>query len=153
MVPLSDQHAHALVGGSPDAVLLVDATGAIQYANPSVTSLLGWAPEDLIGQNVEVLVPDAARPGHQGHMEGYGKDPIARAMDRRRELHAKHRDGQLIDVDIMLSPLAFEEPLVGVYIRDITALRRAESKVAKAIDQLSEAHERLAELVPDLETA
>ncbi len=150
MVPLSDQHAHALIGGSPDAILLVDAAGAILYANPSVTSLLGWGPEDLIGQNVDVLVPDAQRPGHHGQVEGYSKAPVARAMDRRRELHAKHRDGQLINVDIMLSPLAFEEPLVGVFMRDITALRQAESKVARAIGQLSEAHERIAELVPDL---
>lgn len=150
MVPLSDQLAHALIGGSPDAILLVEAGGTIRYANPSLTSLLGWSPEELIGKNVDVLVPDGKRAGHQGQIDGYAKEPTARAMDRRRELHARHRDGQLIDVDIMLSPLAFDEPLVGVYIRDITALRRAESQVARTIDKLSEAHERLAELVPDI---
>ncbi len=152
MVPLSDALAHALVGGCPDAVLLVTATGTIRYANPSATSLLGYDPEDLLGQNVEVLLPEGARGVHPGQMAGYAKEPTARAMDRRRELHARHKDGSLIDVDIMLSPLSFEEPMVGVYIRDITALRRAEAQVARTIDKLNEAHERLAELVPELES-
>lgn len=146
MVPLSDRLAHALVGASPDAILLVDSGGAIRFANASVTSILGWSPEELIGEDVGLLVPTSKKPDHAGQVRAFYASPQARPMGKRRELRALHQDGHTVDVDIMLAPLHLDEPMVAVYLRDITALRDAEREVARGIRELAEAHARLERL-------
>ena len=144
MVPLSDRLAHALVGASPDAILLVAPDGLICYANASVTSILGWAPDALVGENVSVLVPEAKRPEHADQVRHFASHRATRTMGQRRELKARHVDGNLVDVDIKLAPIALDAPMVAVYLRDITALREAEREVARGIRELAEAHAKLA---------
>src|SRR5688500_7920843 len=64
----------------PDALLLVDQAGGIVLANPSAASLLGFAVDELVGLNVDALVPDSIRPRHAAYREAYGRAPRARPM-------------------------------------------------------------------------
>ncbi len=117
----------ALVQASPDAVIVVDAAGRIEMANPAVESLFGWAPEELIGQPVELLLPEELRDLHRRHRAGYAARPVARAMGSGLDLHGRRRDGTSFPVDVGLAPLTAGGAIrVGAFVRDATDRRRGE---------------------------
>jgi PAS domain S-box-containing protein len=89
----------------PDGVLLVDAQGLIQMANPAVTALLGYQPGDLLGRPVDMLVPDSVAARHAAYRHGYAREPRARPMGTHLDLKAKCADGSEVMVEISLSPL------------------------------------------------
>ncbi|SFQ59903.1 His Kinase A (phospho-acceptor) domain-containing protein [Variovorax sp. OK605] len=117
----------------PDSLLLVDQAGAIMLANPSAAALLGYAPDELVGLNVDVLVPDSIRPRHASYREAYGRAPRPRPMGSHMELVAKRRDGSEVMVEIALSPLQDHGlPFVVAAIRDIGAYPRVRQALQRA---------------------
>ncbi len=116
--------ASAMLEGMPDATVLVTAGGVIVYANRRVGDLLGWVPDELVGERVEILTPESVVHRHVALRDGFFRDPTVRSMGSGLELDARHRDGSLIPVEIGLSPLTFdEEHLVIAAIRDVRAQR------------------------------
>jgi PAS domain S-box-containing protein len=95
----------ALYWAYPDGVLLVDEQGVIRLANPAVTTLLGYSPGELVGQPVDMLVPDSVAPRHATYRHGYALAPRTRPMGTELELKAKRADGSEVMVEIALSPL------------------------------------------------
>jgi PAS domain S-box-containing protein len=131
---------------APDGLMVVDEKGLIQLANAQSEELFGYTREELIGQPVEMLVPDDVRPGHPALREGYHREPShgARRMGSGRKLSARRRDGSLFPVEIGLSPLPArgdEGVRVAVSIRDITMQRKQEAEILAAKQQAEEATE------------
>ena len=111
----------SLLEGAADATLVVDWDGIIRHANRRTAEVLGWQPTELVGQPVEVLVPEAIRSVHTHHRSGFAGSPRPRMMGHGLELTAVHRDGHTVPVEIALSPQATEEEqLIVVSVRDIT---------------------------------
>jgi PAS domain S-box-containing protein len=123
----------AIVEGAPDGVLLVDPGGRITFANRYVETLLGYAPEALIGKTIEFLMPERLRGRHLSHRAAFQASPSTRAMGSGLELVALRGDGSELPVEISLSPLSSED---GTYV---TAIVRDVSE-RKA---LQAAHQRL----------
>jgi len=96
-----------IIEQAPDAIVLVDAEGAIAYANRRVVSLFGVAPADLVGQPVEALVPERHRRQHASFRGTYQSDPKVRPMGDSSRLHLRGRraDGSEFPVDIHLAPI------------------------------------------------
>src|SRR5436190_7628166 len=117
----------------PDALLLVDPAGVIVLANPSAESLLGYAVDELVGVNVDVLVPDSIRSRHASYREAYARAPRQRPMGTQMELVAKRKDGSEVMVEIALSPLQSHGlPFVVAAIRDIGAYPRVKQALQRA---------------------
>jgi PAS domain S-box-containing protein len=115
----------------PDPMVIVEEGGRIAAANHGAEQLLGYERSELIGQPVELLVPEGRRGGHEAHREMYLGDPSARPMGRGLDLEARCKDGSTIPVDISLSPLSLDHgQLVLVAIRDMTAQRIVEESLA-----------------------
>lgn len=114
-----------LVDRSPLAFIIADENGTIEYANQAVQELLEYSREELVGQPVEILIPERFRSSHSGHRIQYMQAPIQRRMGAGRDLVALSRSGREIPVEIGLSPIALgERPLIAVQLIDITTRRQ-----------------------------
>ena len=123
----SERMFRGLLESAPDAMVIVDSDGVIVIVNAQVERLFGYDREELLGQRVDILVPDRFRVEHPGHRQDYGRDPHTRSMGAGLELYARRKDGSEFPVEISLSPLETEEGLlVSSAIRDVTDRRRAE---------------------------
>ncbi len=122
-----------LFAANPDALIVADAGGAIVLANPAAAGLLGYTTEELIGLNVDALVPDGIRPRHASFRDAYSHHPRSRPMGTGMELVAKRRDGSEVMVEISLSPLQNHGlPLVVAAIRGIGAYPRVKQALQRA---------------------
>ena len=112
---------------SPDAILVTDGNGVVRAVNPRAEQLFGYASEELIDQQVEMLVPARFRGGHPRHRENYSAHPRTRQMGAAMNLFGLRKDGTEVPVDIMLKPIETADgPAVLTFIRDATEQRAAQ---------------------------
>ena len=116
-----DQRFAGLLEAAPDAMVCVGGDGRIALVNAQMERLFGYRREELVGEPVELLVPDAARDVHRGHRAGYLADPRPRPMGARMDLAGRRRDGSTFPAEISLSAIdTTEGVLVTAAVRDIT---------------------------------
>ncbi len=123
------QMAQVVWDYSPDAIVVVGADGLILETNASI-SMLGYSPDELVGQPIEVLVPPSLRTPHAGGREGYFANPVPRVMGSTFSLVAVTKSGTDLAVDIALSPVELDTGRgVVAVIRDVTERRGFEEKL------------------------
>ncbi|HET6719093.1 MAG TPA: PAS domain S-box protein [Rhodocyclaceae bacterium] len=144
----AEQQFRGLVESAPDAVVVVDRSGKIVLVNRQTESLLGYERDELLGQPVETLLPEALRERHLGHRNRYLAAPGTRPMGSGIDLTARHRDGREIPVEISLSPLQTTTGvLVSAALRDVSERHLAQQALRNAHDLLEQrVQERTAEL-------
>ncbi|HTQ03288.1 MAG TPA: ATP-binding protein [Polyangiaceae bacterium] len=123
--PNPEDRFRALVESAPDAMVVLDPDGLVLVVNAQAEKLFGFARAELIGQAVEILVPERFRARHSGHRGHYFGDPRARPMGAGLELFARKRDGTEFAAEISLSPIATPAgTLVTAAIRDVSERKR-----------------------------
>jgi hypothetical protein len=146
----------------PDAIVAVDRYGTIVQINSQAEKLFGYGKDELIGQEVELLVPDSHRSLHHLHRNNFAKTPKVRRMGEGLELRGKRRDGSEFPVEISLSPVSTETGwFVLSAIRDITDRKRIEEELQRAneelhritAEQIGEYRSRLASIIDSSEDA
>ena len=119
-----------LIENAPDAILQVDSTGAIVIANRTAETMFGYTREELIGAGVDMLVPDACRPGHAAHREAFASAGMSRPMGQGLDLYARRKDGTQVPVEISLSSVTTENGVnVTAVIRDVADRKQSERRV------------------------
>jgi PAS domain S-box-containing protein len=110
-----------LLNAAPDGVVVASAAGEIVFVSDQAATLLGYDPNDLIGQSVDVLLPEALRSIHRAHRTRYRAEPTPRAMGAGLLLRARRSDGSEFPVEISLKPLLRDGDLfVVAAVRDVT---------------------------------
>ncbi|MDX6607265.1 MAG: hypothetical protein QOD14_1805 [Solirubrobacterales bacterium] len=125
---------------APDAVIGVDETGEIRLVNSRTQAVFGYTREELIGESVEMLVPEGVRPGHVAHRDRYFEAPRTRPMGAGLDLYARRKDGSEFPCEISLSAVATENGMMALAaIRDITDRRRDRDELRRAVRRLQAA--------------
>jgi len=127
-----------LMAATPHGTLVVNSQGQIVFSNHQVHNLFGFTEAELHEQNVDILVPNAARGFHHNNRNTYNAAPHPRSFPASAGLHGQHKDGSLIPVEISLTPF---ETTAGkftlVNIIDITARKKAEDMREVLIKELN----------------
>ena len=127
----AEQQRQVLIESLPDGVLVVNAEGHIVVANAQTEVLFGYRREELLGQPIEMLLPERLRALHPRHRAGYFAAPTNRTMGSGMELYARRKDGSEFPVDISLSAVETGQGRTAIaVVRDITERKQIEQKVA-----------------------
>jgi len=119
---LSPEVYQRIVEEAPIALLAVDDKGRVVLFNRQSELLLGYSRLEVIGQSVEMFVPDARRAVHVVHRAKYSQDPQVRPMGRDLDLEARQKSGNTIPVYITLAPLVTTD---GIFT--MAAIRRKDT--------------------------
>jgi len=129
---------------APDAIVITSDQGRIVRLNRQAEAIFGYTREELLGEPVEILMPERFRERHPKHRAAYSPKSRPRPMGTGLELYGRRKDGGEFPVDITLSPMEITDGfLIISVIRDITDRRRTEEQLVK----LSRAVEQSANLV------
>jgi PAS domain S-box-containing protein len=130
----------AAVESAPSGLLMTDAEGRIVLVNREVERLFGYAREELLGQQIELLIPMRDRERHPDYRRGFQGDPRVRAMGAGRDLHGRRKDGVEVPVEVGLTPVATPDGLfvIGAVV-DISARKAAEAEQRRIGEQLRQA--------------
>src|SRR5215831_7652720 len=121
----------------PDALAAVNQQGVIIEVNSQTEALFGYRRDELIGQSVDMLVPERQRQQHHQHRESYYSGPKIRRMGSGLDLYGRRRDGSEFPVEISLSPVPTGSGAVVLsVIRDITDRKRIEEELRRANEEL-----------------
>jgi PAS domain S-box-containing protein len=120
----------------PDAIVIVNQDGEIVLVNSQTERLFGYRREELLGQHVEMLVPERFRDRHVGFRTGYVTEPLTRPMGAGLELAGRRQDGSEFPVEISLGPVETQAGLLlAADIRDITERKRMEEALRSAVSR------------------
>jgi PAS domain S-box-containing protein len=133
-----------LLESAPDAIVISDSHGRVQIVNRQTEVLFAYERVELLGQPVEMLLPERLRPGHEGHRTEYVAQPRTRPMGAGLELFGRRKDGIEFPVEISLSPMQSDgELLVTAVIRDVTERKRAEEQLKTIAADLARSNAEL----------
>jgi len=143
--------AHAeILASTLDPVITINATGIIVTVSRSVERVFGWNPDELIGQNISVLMPEPYRSEHDGYLARYAETGRTAILGATRELTGRHRDGHSFPIELSVSQVELPgggPPLFTGIIHDISNRRVAEEELAAHRERLEHlVHRRTAEL-------
>ena len=129
----SEEQLRALFEFSPDAIIASDQDGRITQVNARVESTFGYNRTELLGQSIDVLVPERFRRTHPEHRKDYSNQARVRQMGAGLELYGRRKDGSEVPVDIMLGPVETAEGrIVLSVIRDLSEKREAEEALRRS---------------------
>jgi PAS domain S-box-containing protein len=145
---LAEARFRGLLESAPDSIVVVDTSGIITIVNSETERMFGYERQELIGQPIEILVPERARGHHHADRSAYSADPNTRPMGAGRQLTGRRKDGSEFPVEISLSPLRTEaETLVISIVRDVTERRLFEEQIQASLREkealLREIHHRV----------
>jgi two-component system, sensor histidine kinase len=133
MQHIPSQLARSTLDAAPDAMIIIDDSGAIRFANQQVSALFGYRHADLIGRPVESLMPERFRTRHVTNRHGYVASVRVRPMGAGLQLYGQRRDGTEFPVEISLSPIHDgHHVLVAAAIRDVTDRERVKAELVQA---------------------
>ncbi len=130
-----EERFRRVVEAAPNAIVMINAAGRIEMVNAQAEQMFGYARDEMLGEPVEMLVPQRFRGHHPGLRGSFFADPKARPMGAGRDLFGLRKDGTEFPVEIGLNPIETEEgPMVLSAIVDISARRRLEERFRLVVE-------------------
>ena len=143
----SEEKFRGLLESAADGIVICDTTGHILIINKQMEALFGYSRQELIGQSIELLVPDHLRDIHQKHRHGYSRQPRMRMMGPNGQCVSRRKDGSIFPAEISLSTFTGQGGLlITATVRDISERVQAEKELRRlnrTLHMLSECNQAL----------
>jgi PAS domain S-box-containing protein len=140
----SDSMSRALFQAASQAIFIVNKSGRVVLANPATERMLAYSEKELLGQPIDMLVPDAARERHVSHRDGYFNHPQSRPMGQGMDLQARRKDGTTFDAEISLSYIQSAQGTLAVaFVSDISKRKADELAIRNQKEELQHLAGRL----------
>ncbi len=142
----SEQRTKAVLNTTMDAIITIDKQGIVLSYNPACVKAFGYNPEEVIGQKINMLMPEKRAAEHDDYLSRYHETGVRHAIGYRREVMARHKDGTNFHIELAVSevPLGNDVIYTGV-IRDITAQKNHERDIHSLLEQLRKSNKELDE--------
>lgn len=141
----AEERLRLVLEASAIAKVMVDRAGRIVLVNAETERIFGYTRAELLGQHVEMLVPERFRPQHSGHRSVFMAAPTTRRMAAGRDLYGRRKDGREIPIEVGLSPVTTEQgQFVLASIIDITARKAAEEAKDRLLQAVTETAQAVA---------
>lgn len=135
----AEERFRQVIEGSPIGKLMIDREGRINLVNAQIEKSFGYTRDELLGQSIEMLVPERFRAAHPDYRNGFIAHPTTRSMGAGRDLYGLRKDGSEFPVEIGLNPLETEQGIMVLgTIVDITERKQAEEKLRRSREQLAD---------------
>ncbi len=142
----------SLINYATEGIILTNDRGNIVLANPHAQQLFGYSEAEMIGNRIEMLLPEAIRTKHVEHVKGFHKNPSNRSMGNGRDLFARRKDGSVFPVEVSLSHYNYgNQAFVIAFIIDITVRKQTEAKFNQKSLELEEVNREVKTLNTVLE--
>ncbi len=136
----NEKRFRSILENAPDATLMVDALGDIQFANKQAEKIFGYSANEFLTLKLDHLIPERYRSNHASHLHHYTQKPSMRVMGDGMDLYGLRKDGTEFSADIGLSPVIGKNTTFTVCsIRDITQRKAAEQEILKKKELLRDA--------------
>lgn len=130
----------AILNSAPDAMVLIDESGVIELVNAQAEKMFGYSRDELLGKELEFLIPERYRMGHKAKKKGFIKSPEVREMGSGLELYALHKNGTEFLVEIALSYVETNGKVSAcAAIRDMSEKKAAENKFKALLESAPDA--------------
>ncbi|MBT8099409.1 MAG: PAS domain S-box protein [Gammaproteobacteria bacterium] len=142
-IPNTETEAYfrTLLESAPDAMIIINEKGLISIVNAQTEKMFGYDRDQLLGQAIEILLPERLRETHVAHRNGFIRKPSLRPMGRGLNLVGRRRDGSEFPVEISLSPVRSSAGLsVSSVIRDVTEQKEMEQDIIAARQEAERAN-------------
>lgn len=135
---------HAVMNTVLDGLIIIDSHGIIQSFNQAAVRIFGYAPEEVIGQNVKILMPNPYRDGHDGYLKNYLDTGDKKVIGIGREVEAQRKDGSIFSMELGVNEMSLrgQRMFVGT-IRDITERKQAETEIEDYVEKLKCSNQEL----------
>ncbi|WJG08912.1 MHYT domain-containing protein [Aliiglaciecola sp. LCG003] len=139
-----ERRVRAMMDTSIDGIIIINASGKVVTANKATESVLGWSPDEIMGENVNLLMPGPLSAEHDGFLMDYLLTKEAKIIGKGREVEAVHRNGRMVSVRLVIGHLSInrQDYFVG-FISDISqrlemeqAIKDSESKFRSLIGNI-----------------
>jgi PAS domain S-box-containing protein len=145
-------HLTSLFENATEGIILTNGKGNIALVNPAAERLFGYQSSELVGQPIEILIPEKVKPHHKELREGFYRNPSNRVMGHGRDLRGRKKDGTEIPLEVSLSHYTRENELfVIAFIVDISARKEAENNMLNQQKQLEKISNEIRKLNTELE--
>ncbi len=144
----TEERLRAILQTAVEGIITIDERGRIESMNPAAERTFGFTAAEVVGQNVNCLMPSPYREEHDGYMANYARTGQARIIGIGREVLGRRKDGSVFPLDLAVSEvrLAGRRIFTG-FIRDITERKKAEARLAELAQTLAEKNKELETIV------
>jgi PAS domain S-box-containing protein len=143
---LRDQTArlHAIVDTAVEGIIIIDDRGIMQTVNPAVQKIFDYAPEEMVGQNVNKLMPEPYHSQHEGYIGRYLRTGERRIIGIGREVQGRRKDGSVFPLDLSVAEIIIDgQRMFTGMLRDISQRKKAEEELKNAVEDLTRSNAEL----------
>jgi two-component system, LuxR family, sensor kinase FixL len=131
-----EERLRAILETAVEGIITIDERGVVESINPAAEQIFGYAPEEVIGKNVKMLMPSPDRERHDGYLRNYRDTGHAKIIGIGREVVGARKDGSLFPMDLSVSEVKFgNQRLFTGFVRDISERKRLEKAVLEISDR------------------